>query len=405
MADQNNEEAEGAQPAERNEVTAETEDAKIEQIENRQLRNRENIQPSARYRDVIVACAAVVEEPQTYEEAKLSNEMQQWQEAMEEEIYMEQPQGFTEGDLVCKLQRSIYGVKQSPQDSDEKNEMSNKPHREAVGSLMFATVSRPDIMFAVNQCLQGTKNIEIRYNGDLQLTIYSDADFAGDCDTRRSTTGYVSLLATGPVTWSSHRQKCVTKSTAEAEYIAASDAVAEIVWLRNFLKEIKISQFLGLGEAATHCNDINSLKALIVQLQDDVRDLKSINSLRTADVTTSKSFDLEEIIAEISDRERRKCNLIIFGIEEQDFNKPRTNRIEGDKTVVTEILNSLHNVELSNVASVRLGKYRQDKKRPIKITFPSEQDVHAVIKNTKKLCQSGVFQNVIVTTDCTPKQL
>ncbi|KAK9685566.1 hypothetical protein QE152_g37935 [Popillia japonica] len=152
---------------------------------------------------------------------------------------------------------------QSPQDSDEKNEMSNKPYREAVGSLMFAaTVSRPDIMFAVNQVsrflnnpgiehwcavkrilkyLQGTKNIGIRYNGDLQLTIYSDADFAGDCDTRRSTTGYVSLLATGPVTWSSHRQKCVTKSTAEAEYIAASDAVAEIVWLRNFLKEIKIS--------------------------------------------------------------------------------------------------------------------------------------------------------------------
>ncbi|KAK9711129.1 hypothetical protein QE152_g25640 [Popillia japonica] len=81
---QNNEEAEGAQPAERNEVTAETEDAKIEQIENRQLRNRENIQPPARYRDDIVACAAVVEEPQTYEEAKSSNEMQQWQEAMEE---------------------------------------------------------------------------------------------------------------------------------------------------------------------------------------------------------------------------------------------------------------------------------------------------------------------------------
>ncbi|KAK9675106.1 hypothetical protein QE152_g40633, partial [Popillia japonica] len=61
---------------ERNEVTAETEDAKIEQIENRQLRNRENIQPPARYRDDIVACAAVVEEPQTYEEAKSSNEMQ-----------------------------------------------------------------------------------------------------------------------------------------------------------------------------------------------------------------------------------------------------------------------------------------------------------------------------------------
>ncbi|KAK9721612.1 hypothetical protein QE152_g20814 [Popillia japonica] len=83
---QNNEEAEGAQLAERNEVTAENENAEIEQIENTQLWNRENIQPPAHYRDDIMACAAVLEEPQTYEEAKSSNEMQQWQESMGEEI-------------------------------------------------------------------------------------------------------------------------------------------------------------------------------------------------------------------------------------------------------------------------------------------------------------------------------
>ncbi|KAK9722236.1 hypothetical protein QE152_g19782 [Popillia japonica] len=82
----NNEEAEGAQLAERNEVTAENENAEIEQIENTQLWNRENIQPPAHYRDDIMACAAVLEEPQTYEEAKSSNEMQQWQELMGEEI-------------------------------------------------------------------------------------------------------------------------------------------------------------------------------------------------------------------------------------------------------------------------------------------------------------------------------
>ncbi|KAK9751446.1 hypothetical protein QE152_g4999 [Popillia japonica] len=174
---------------------------------------------------------------------------------------------------------------------------------------------------------------------------------------------------------------------------------------RSFNYKIKKAVSWTCGSCGALGNDINSLKALIVQLQDDVRELKSINSLRTADVTTSKSCDLEEIIAEISDRERRKCNLIIFGIEEQDFNKPRTNRIEGDKTIVTEILNSLHNVELSNVAPVRLGKYQQAKKRPIKITLPSEQDVHAIIKNTKKLSQSRVFQNVVVNTDRTPKQL
>lgn len=150
---------------------------------------------------------------------------------------------------------------QCPTSTEEKKEMSNRPYREAVGSLMFtAIVSRPDIMYAVSQVsrflnnpgsehwsavkrifqyLQGTKDIGIKYQADhLSLTMYSDADFAGDIDTRRSTTGYVSLLANGPVTWSSHRQKCVTRSTTEAEYIAASDAAAEAIWLRNFLKEV-----------------------------------------------------------------------------------------------------------------------------------------------------------------------
>lgn len=122
--------------------------------------------------------------------------------------------------------------------------MSNKPYREAVESLMFAaTVSRSDIMFAVSQVsrflnnpglehwaavkrilkyLQGTRDMVIVYKADdAELVVYLDADFAGDCDSRRSTTGYVSLMANGPVTWSTHRQKCVTKSITEAEYIAA----------------------------------------------------------------------------------------------------------------------------------------------------------------------------------------
>lgn len=68
--------------------------------------------------------------------------------------------------------------------------------------------------------LQSTMDIIIMYKaGDIQLVVYSDADFVGDCDTHRSTTGYLSLLANGPVTWFTHRQKCVMKSTTEAEFI------------------------------------------------------------------------------------------------------------------------------------------------------------------------------------------
>lgn len=141
-----------------------------------------------------------------------------------------------------------------------KKSMENVPFREAVGGLMFAaTVTRPDIMFSVSQVsrflnnpgpehwtavkrivkyLQGTRGKGIKYSANkLTLKVYSDADIAGDVDTRRSTTGYVSILASGPVTWTSRRQKCVARSTTEAEYVAASDAATEITWLRTFLLE------------------------------------------------------------------------------------------------------------------------------------------------------------------------
>jgi len=139
----------------------------------------------------------------------------------------------------------------------ESNEeiLCNVPYREAVGSLMFlATVSCLDIAFAVNTAskflnkpgeshwramkrifayLAGTKNLGIVYrNGGSEpdLIGYSDAYYANDLETRRSTTGYVSSLANGPVTWASQRQKLIVLSTTEAEYVAASTA-KETIWL------------------------------------------------------------------------------------------------------------------------------------------------------------------------------
>lgn len=73
---------------------------------------------------------------------------------------------------------------------------------------------------------------------NFELIGYSDADYAGDIETRRSTTGYVFCLANGAVTWSSQRQKMVTLSTTEAEYVAASTAVRETIWLRKLLSDI-----------------------------------------------------------------------------------------------------------------------------------------------------------------------
>ena len=87
--------------------------------------------------------------------------------------------------------------------------------------------------------LKGSLNYGILFKsqGDGPVS-YSDADFAGDEETRRSTTGYVIMNANGPVTWGSRKQKTVALSTTEAEYIAGSEASQEVAWFKLLFKEI-----------------------------------------------------------------------------------------------------------------------------------------------------------------------
>ncbi|KMQ88959.1 putative retrotransposon, partial [Lasius niger] len=151
------------------------------------------------------------------------------------------------------------------------------PYRKAVGSLMFlAIVSRPDIAYAVNNVSKFLNNYDIshwqavkriisyltdtigqgiEYRGDggkCELMGFSDADYAGDIGTRRSTTGYAFLMANGLVSWSSQRQKLVSMSTTESEYIATSTASREATWVRSFLYGIgPVSPETGRKQHAT----------------------------------------------------------------------------------------------------------------------------------------------------------
>lgn len=76
----------------------------------------------------------------------------------------------------------------------------------------------------------------------MRLQGYSDADWAGDMDTRRSTTGYVVMLNNGAVAWKSRRQPTVALSTMESEYMALTEATKELKWIKTLLAELGYSK-------------------------------------------------------------------------------------------------------------------------------------------------------------------
>lgn len=138
----------------------------------------------------------------------------------------------------------------------------NEPFREAVGNLMFLQiVTRPDISFSVNvvsrelenpkqshwqtvkrifRYLKGTIDVGLLYSKNDNFEVYSDADFAGDLKTRKSTSGVVSMFANAAITWQSKKQQCVALSTTEAEYVSAALATKEIIWLKKLFDECSI---------------------------------------------------------------------------------------------------------------------------------------------------------------------
>jgi len=96
-------------------------------------------------------------------------------------------------------------------------------------------------------CLRGTWNQTVRYSRDSHenpnvLWGWVDADWAGDTDTRRSHTGYILMMNDGPISWKSCRQDNVSLSISEAEFVAASQAGQEAIYLRETFTDFGFSQ-------------------------------------------------------------------------------------------------------------------------------------------------------------------
>eukprot|EP00253_Pinus_taeda_P011311 PITA_11311 len=130
-------------------------------------------------------------------------------------------------------------AEQCPKTQEEEEDMSRVPNASAVGSLMYAMVcTRPDIAHAVGVL----SRFMSKPGKEHWTTVKRVLDWAGDLDQRISTSGYVFNLFGGAVSWMSKKQSVVPLSTTEAEYMAATHASKEAVWLQRLCSSMGLVQ-------------------------------------------------------------------------------------------------------------------------------------------------------------------
>nr|GEV40927.1 retrovirus-related Pol polyprotein from transposon TNT 1-94 [Tanacetum cinerariifolium] len=212
---------------------------------------------------------------------------------LKDEVNVAQPDGFVDPDhleKVYRLRKALYGLKQAPRawydellkfltsksftkgqsivtpmaakprlDADlSENPVDQTDYRSKIGSLMYLTSSRPDIVQAVCFCaryqsrptgkhlkevkrifryLRGTVNMGLWYpkGFSFEQIDFLDADHVGCIDSRKSTSGGIQFLGDKLVSWMSKKQNCTAMSSAEAKYVALSASCAQVMWMRTQL--------------------------------------------------------------------------------------------------------------------------------------------------------------------------
>ena len=145
---------------------------------------------------------------------------------------------------------------------------------------MYLTSTRPDIMYAVSKIscymdhptekhlnatrrilryVRGTFDLGVFYKkgDDSKMIGYTDSDYAGDIDDRKSTSESIFMMSSGAICWSSKKQPIVTLSTTEVEFVAAATCSCQAIWLRKMLEILNLNQ---PGTTVIYCDNMSTIK-------------------------------------------------------------------------------------------------------------------------------------------------
>ena len=159
------------------------------------------------------------------------------------------------GSLDCKPVSTPMTTGCKLSKDDESKEVDQKLYRSMIGNLLYVTTSRPDVMHAVGlvarfqanpkethvlaikrifRYLKGTIELGLWYpkGNELTMVAYTDADWAGSIDDRKSTSGAALYLGNCLVAWESKKQSLVSLSTTEVEYIVAATCCTQVIWMK-----------------------------------------------------------------------------------------------------------------------------------------------------------------------------
>ncbi|XP_073224811.1 secreted RxLR effector protein 161-like [Cicer arietinum] len=149
-------------------------------------------------------------------------------------------------------------------DKDESGQsISEKEYRCIIGSLLYLTASRPDIVFAIGLCarfqsspkeshlivvkiifryLVGTTDLDLWYNkgSHFDYVAYCDAEYSGDKIESKSTIGVCQFLGEALISWSCRKQNTIALSTIEDEYVSAANGCSQVLWIKNQLEDFSV---------------------------------------------------------------------------------------------------------------------------------------------------------------------